>query len=98
MKGKFGDKIAYLDLFAGAGRYDDGTKSTPLVILEHAIASEKLRARLLTIFNDKDENNTKSLQSAIDALPGVDTLKYAPKVHNAEVGVEIVKLFEQMKM
>ena len=24
------DKIAYIDLFAGAGRYKDGSKSTPL--------------------------------------------------------------------
>jgi len=30
-------KIAYLDLFAGPGRYKDGTKSTPLLILETAI-------------------------------------------------------------
>ena len=27
-------KIAYLDLFAGPGRYKDGAKSTPLLILE----------------------------------------------------------------
>ena len=27
-------KIAYLDLFAGPGRYKDGTKSTPLLIME----------------------------------------------------------------
>ena len=25
-----GKKIAYIDLFAGPGRYKDGTKSTPL--------------------------------------------------------------------
>ena len=30
-------KIAYLDLFAGPGRYRDGAKSTPLLILEKAI-------------------------------------------------------------
>jgi three-Cys-motif partner protein len=98
MKGRYGDKIAYLDLFAGPGRYDDGTRSTPLVILEKAIANEKLSGRLMTIFNDKDDNNTESLQQAIDALPGIATLKYQPKVRNAEVGTEIVKLFEQMKL
>lgn len=96
--GRYGDKIAYLDLFAGPGRYDDGTKSTPLMILEKAIASEKLRTRLVTIFNDKDENNTRSLQVAIDALPGIETLRYVPQVYAQEVGSEIVKMFEQMKM
>jgi three-Cys-motif partner protein len=30
-------KIAYIDLFAGPGRYEDGTQSTPLLILEKAI-------------------------------------------------------------
>jgi len=31
------NRIAYIDLFAGPGRYRDGTKSTPLLILEKAI-------------------------------------------------------------
>jgi three-Cys-motif partner protein len=94
--GKYGDKIAYLDLFAGPGRYDDGTNSTPLMILEKAIAHEKLRNRLVTIFNDKDENNTRSLQQAIESLPGIDSLRYRPKVHRNEVGTEIVQLFRPM--
>ena len=98
VKGRYGDKIAYLDLFAGPGRYDDGTKSTPLMILEKAIANDKLRNRLVSIFNDKDDNNTRSLQEAIKNLPGIDSLRYKPKVHRQEVGSEIVKLFEQMKM
>lgn len=95
--GKYGHQIAYLDLFAGPGRYDDGSNSTPLTILEHAIANEKLRNRLVTIFNDKDENNTRSLQQAIDSLPGIELLKYRPRVNQNEVGTEIVKLFDQMK-
>lgn len=98
MKGMFGDKIAYLDLFAGPGRYEDGTKSTPLVILEHAIGNEKLRNRLQTIFNDKDDDNTKSLENAINALPNIRTLRYPPIIRNAEIGTEIVKLFEQWKI
>ena len=31
---KQGGRIAYIDLFAGKGRYNDGTKSTPLLVLE----------------------------------------------------------------
>jgi len=48
-------KIAYLDLFAGPGRYKDGTKSTPLLILEKAIQDETMRQMLVTIFNDRDD-------------------------------------------
>jgi len=36
---KRGTRIAYIDLFTGPGRYKDGTKSTPLLILEQAAFS-----------------------------------------------------------
>jgi three-Cys-motif partner protein len=91
-------KIAYIDLFAGPGRYSDGTKSTPLLVLEKAIRHEVMRDRLVTIFNDKDESNCNSLQEAINQLPGIDTLKHKPQVRRQEVGEEIVKLFEQMRL
>jgi hypothetical protein len=51
---KSGGKIAYIDLFAGPGRYKDGSASTPLMVLERAIADEKLRGSLVTIFNDEN--------------------------------------------
>ena len=41
-------KIAYIDLFAGPGRYKDGTISTPVKILKHAIRSDDFRERLVT--------------------------------------------------
>jgi len=47
-------KIAYIDLFAGPGRYEDGTKSTPLLILEKAIEHPDMRNMLVAVFNDKD--------------------------------------------
>ncbi len=40
-----GGNIAYLDLFAGPGRYQDGTKSTPLLILQQAIADPDMIAQ-----------------------------------------------------
>ena len=40
-------KIAYLDLFAGPGRYKDGTQSTPLLILEKAIADAEMSQMLV---------------------------------------------------
>jgi three-Cys-motif partner protein len=91
-------RIVYLDLFAGPGRYDDGTKSTPLLILEKAIANQKLRERLVTIFNDRERNNTKSLQMAIENLPGVEKLRFKPQVFSEEIGSEIVKIFAQRKL
>ena len=91
------NKIAYIDLFAGPGRYSDGTKSTPLLVLEKAIQDDRLRQRLVTIFNDKDESNTNSLSRAIEKLPDIKMLTYQPKVSTQEVGEKIVKMFEEMQ-
>ena len=63
-----GRKIAYIDLFAGPGRYGDDTKSTPLLVLEKAIEDPDLSQMLVTIFNDKDPENAKSLENAINNL------------------------------
>lgn len=91
-------KISYIDLFAGPGRYTDGTQSTPLRILKNAIEKPDIRNRLVTLFNDKDEENSRSLEKAINRLPGIETLKYKPQVENEEVGEEIVKMFEKMNL
>ncbi len=90
--------IAYIDLFAGPGRYKDGTKSTPLLVLEKAIADSDLSQMLVSVFTDADPNNTRSLQDAIDALPGIESLRYRPEVYPQVVGEEIVKSFQKMRL
>jgi len=95
---KHGGKIAYLDLFAGPGRYKDGTKSTPLLVLEKAIADPDMREALVSVFNDKDSESVKSLETAISNLPGIQKLKYRPVIFNNEVGSEMVKLFGENRM
>lgn len=91
-------RIAYIDLFAGPGRYKDGARSTPLLILEKAIADPLLRHNLVAIFNDKEAENTSSLRREIDLLPGIESLTHKPEVYTNEVGDEIVKLFESMNL
>lgn len=91
-------RIAYIDLFAGPGRYQDGARSTPLLILEQAIADVTFRDNLVTWFNDKDSKNTSSLAKAIDEIPGIETLKHKPQVFTNEVGDQIVKMFEELKL
>ena len=91
-------KIAYIDLFAGPGRYIDGTQSTPLKILTNAINNHDIRERLVTIFNDKDEKSFRKLENAISQLPKIKTLKYPPQISNKEVDEEIAEMFEKMKL
>ena len=95
---KSGGKIAYIDLFAGPGRYEDGTRSTPLYILEAAIKDADMSRMLVATFNDADLAKTNSLQAAIDALPSIDKLKFKPNVMNKVVGTEMAELFEHTKL
>lgn len=90
--------LAYIDLFAGPGRYKDGAVSVPLIIVEKAIADDFLRDHLVTIFNDKDENHTRTLEQQIEAIQGVETLRYKPQVVNEEVGDRIIEQLEGVKL
>ena len=91
-------RISYIDLFAGAGRYKDGSKSTPVKVLETAIADPDMRNMLVSIFNDADTENVNSLQQAIDLIPGIENLKYPPQILNHEVGDNVVKTFQERRL
>ena len=91
------EHIAYIDLFAGKGRYKDGTKSTPLMVLESVIANPEMRQYLASHFNDADPENAEALRREIDALPGIELLAYRPKVTSEEVCERVFAMFEQTK-
>lgn len=91
-------KIAYIDLYAGPGRYEDGAASTPLLVLERAIAHPKMSQMLVAYFNDADTNLTDTLQTEIDKLPGVEKLKYKPNVSCGEVDTDANEFFNKTKL
>lgn len=93
-----GKRIAYIDLFAGPGRYNDGTPSTPVMVLQKAISEPDLREMLVTFFNDRDPVNATSLQETINAIDGIETLKYKPVVENEEVGQRIAEGLRRKKL
>ncbi|SRR6266700_3345039 len=92
------NKIAYIDLFAGPGRYKDGTDSTPLLVLGKALQDKDMRNMLVTIFNDADKDHCRALEKAIGGIPGISRLKYQPQINNDEVGEQIVQTFEGMRL
>ncbi len=91
-------RIAYVDLFAGKGRYKDGTKSTPLLVLERAIADPEMSQHLVTVFNDADSENAATLSREIDAIPGIKSLRFKPQVAAEEVGDRIVSMFDSKNL
>lgn len=86
-------RLAYIDLFARPGRYKDGSKSTPLMVLERAIADETLSQLLVAMFNDADPSNVSSLKSCLDALPGRERLKHEPLILCSEIGRDAESMF-----
>ncbi|MFC4173593.1 three-Cys-motif partner protein TcmP [Microvirga sp. GCM10011540] len=92
------NKLAYIDLFAGPGRYDDGSKSTPIMVLENAIKNKELSELLVAMFNDKDEDNIKSLRNAIDELEGFSKLKNKPIILCSEIDKDAEEMFVSANM
>src|ERR1700688_2378840 len=78
-------RIAYIDLFAGPGRYEDGTLSTPLMILQQAVADPDMCDMLVSVFNDCDSENIGKLKAAIEALPDIGKLKRKPQISTRTV-------------
>jgi len=91
-------RIAYIDLYAGPGRYEDGTASTPLLVLQQAIADPKMCKMLVTLFNDSNKSNTERLQSEINKLPGIEKLKHKPKVTCGKIDEDIAEYFNKINL
>ena len=91
-------KIAYLDLFSGPGRYEDGNPSTPLFIIEKTLAHFNLSVckKMALAFNDSDKDNIEKLKEEIANYPGIEKLEYEPITFNLEIGEDIVKHFENI--
>lgn len=91
-------RIAYIDLYAGPGRYKDGAASTPLLVLQHAIDDPDLSSMLVALFNDADQNKVATLQKEIDSLLGIEKLKFRPTVSCGPVDEEAEKYFTQSRL
>ncbi len=91
-------RIAYVDLFAGPGRYNDGTKSTPLLVIEKAINDPEMSNMLVTIFSDGDQEKSRSLQNDINNIPEINKLKYKPKVYTNIVDEKMVEIFQSIRL
>lgn len=90
--------LAYIDLYAGPGRYDDGTKSTPILVLEAAVQNPDLRKFLVATFNDRDPEFAARLRSNIQQISGIETLAHQPQVHSVEVDEEVAAVFGRAAM
>lgn len=91
-------KIGYVDLFCGPGYYDDGTQSTPILVLELAIENADLRESLATIFNDSNPEFCALLQEAITKLGGLEHFHHRPQVTNQEVDAAFGSALQRLSL
>jgi len=87
----FQRNLAYVDLFAGPGKYGDETLSTPLLIVEAAARDPYMREHLLTRFNEGDPGIAKRLEENLKASEAAKKLTHSPKVTCALVEQDILK-------
>jgi three-Cys-motif partner protein len=92
-----GAQLGYFDLYAGTGKYGDGTPSTPLLVLKHARGNPDLCRRLVAQFNDHNKRNASTLRREIANLPGIDRLAQPPKVYEHEVDDHLTQFFQSRR-
>lgn len=90
--------LNYIDLFSGPGRYEDGSESTPLLILKKIISNEELQDSVATLFNDANNDFAEQLKEEIDSLEGIEELAFSPSVQNVEIGEEVADLFKTRRL
>lgn len=80
----FKKDIWYIDLFCGPGCYEDGSKSTPLALLDviNTFRDDSVRNHLRIVFNDHDADYISRLRSNIATHPVLPKMKYQPQIMN----------------
>ena len=78
-------RVLYMDLYAGPGKYDDGSASTPLLVLQQIIDHPELHDKVVTFFGDKDQRIIDTLDANIKGLSGISNLNFQPIVKAGQV-------------
>ncbi len=89
-----GSQLAYVDLCAGPGRYEDGTPSTPLLVLAYALQAPAVAERLITVFNDLNPAHVEDLKIQIEGLQGIERLAHPPIYSNQEVDQNLLSALD----
>ena len=72
--------VGYADLFAGPGLYQNGEKSTPILMCERVIADQRLRSCVRLWFNEADPDLVKDLRRNIESVNGLSSLGFKPDI------------------
>ena len=88
------ETFGYIDLFAGPGKYADGTASTPLLVLQQVIESPTLRDRFVSRFNDSDTDCHRLLLASVAGLSGIGQVVHPPHITCEAVDDGVAEWYE----
>lgn len=95
MKSK-SQRLGYIDLFSGPGRYKDGSESTPIQIIKKILSDDELCNKFITLFNDANPKYVEQLKRELESIPNIDKLRYKPIVINYKIDYSFEGFFEEM--
>ncbi|GAB3202436.1 three-Cys-motif partner protein [Pontibacter aydingkolensis] len=85
--------LAYIDLYAGEGKYEDGKTATPVKILNSIFGATdrfNLNKIVRTFFTDEKPAVTQKLKHNLEALPYYENLIYKPVILNEELNFTLL--------
>jgi len=91
-------RLAYIDLFAGQGKYDDGTESTPILVVKKILANPTFYNNIMLYFNDMNAEYIGKLKVNLSLIPDIEKLRYKPVFENYTVDKEVVEMFNRSKL
>lgn len=92
-----GQRLMYLDLFAGRGEYDNGELSTALRIVKFVNSDKLLQKQLLIVLNDKSKTHCDNINTIISKHALCKNLHFDPVVTNFEVNAITPDLVDKIK-
>jgi len=93
------NRIGYIDLCSGPGKYEEGDEdSTPLIVLKKIIDNDKWSKSIVCMFNDENSEYSKKLEANVNSLIGVDSIKYKPRVLNETISESTAEEFMKKKI
>ena len=87
------EHVVYFDPFCGRGAYRDGSRSTPLLVIEAASSVQALREKLMIVFRDAQEAYCFDLTTSMAKMPETGAFAHRPIAVCEEVDAALGQQF-----
>jgi len=91
-------KVGYIDLYSGPGLYEDGSKSTPVLVMEQILSDHNFSNKIATLFNDDNTEYIEALKRNLGSLTGYDDLANKPIYENKSVDGNTAAFFRKRNL